>query len=332
MGHSARGIDLIITNGDSAGEMLRKAVASSEVLPWRDVLHEGPVPQTETLSELDGIRAEYLAGIGWGDVESLREVFEARGRGLASHEQFDRVVLWFEHDLYDQLQLIQVLDWFARNPRSDDALHLVQADDFLGHQSPETIPALAAREKRVTAAQLDLAREAWKAYREKSPEAWVALLKRDTSALPFLGPAVLRSLEELPDVHAGLSRTELTILKLIVTGVNRPPHLFLESQRHEEAAFMGDWSFWRVLDGLALPEDPLIEGLGGAPFEPFADEERQKAYFTSTLSLTDKGLRTLEGAEVSDHLRERWIGGTRVAADNCWRWDAGQRAIVPPGA
>ncbi|MGE3627507.1 MAG: DUF1835 domain-containing protein [Hyphomicrobiales bacterium] len=332
MARSARGMDLIITNGDSAGELLRKTVASAEVLPWRDVLHEGPVPQTGTLSELDEIRARYLAGIGWGDEPSLQEVFEARGRGLASHEQFDRVVLWFEHDLYDQLQLVQVLDWFARHPRSDEALYLVQADDFLGHQTAETIPALAATEKKVTQAQLDLAKEAWVAYREASPESWAALLGRDTSALPYLGPAVLRSLEELPDLHAGLSRTELTVLKLIMTGMNRPPQLFLESQRQEEAAFMGDWSFWRVLDGVATGSDPLVEGLEGAPFEPFAEEDRQKAYFTSTLSLTDKGVRVLEGAEVSDHLRERWIGGTRVTVSNCWRWDAGQRIIVPPGA
>jgi hypothetical protein len=25
----------------------------------------------------------------------------------------DEIVLWFEHDLYDQLQLLQLLDWLA---------------------------------------------------------------------------------------------------------------------------------------------------------------------------------------------------------------------------
>jgi hypothetical protein len=36
-------LDLIITNGDAAGELLRRATPGTEVLPWRDVLHEGPV-------------------------------------------------------------------------------------------------------------------------------------------------------------------------------------------------------------------------------------------------------------------------------------------------
>ncbi|MEC9367425.1 MAG: DUF1835 domain-containing protein [Pseudomonadota bacterium] len=332
MARAVRGIDLIITNGDSAGELLRRSIPSTEVLPWRDVLYEGPVPATETLSELDGIRAEYLAAIGWGEKAALHEAFEARERGLSSHEQFDRVVLWFEHDLYDQLQLIQVLDWFADHPRSDDALHLVQADDFLGHQTAETLPALAARETRVTNVQIDLAQEAWRAYREETPERWAALLDRDTYALPWLGPTVLRSLEELPDVHGGLSRTEMTILKLIASGVNRPPQLFLESQRQEEAAFMGDWSFWRVLDGLAIGDEPLLLDLNGAPFAPFADEARQKQYFTSALSLSDRGLRTLEGAEMNEQISERWIGGTRIDSENNWRWDAERRVIVPPGA
>jgi hypothetical protein len=32
-------LDLIITNGDAAGELLRRAIPRAEVLPWRDVLH-----------------------------------------------------------------------------------------------------------------------------------------------------------------------------------------------------------------------------------------------------------------------------------------------------
>ncbi|HEX2380583.1 MAG TPA: DUF1835 domain-containing protein [Methyloceanibacter sp.] len=128
--------ELIITNGNSAGTLLRHAMSGVEVLPWRDVLHEGPVPVTDSLADLTDIRANYLARDG-GDLDQTRTILQARDRGLASSASFDRIVLWFEHDLYDQLQLLQVLDWFSLQREEEGSLRLVQASDFLGNQTPE---------------------------------------------------------------------------------------------------------------------------------------------------------------------------------------------------
>ena len=35
---------LHVTNGESAGNTLRQTALGGAVLPWRDALHEGPVP------------------------------------------------------------------------------------------------------------------------------------------------------------------------------------------------------------------------------------------------------------------------------------------------
>ncbi|HET9273639.1 MAG TPA: hypothetical protein VFO09_05170, partial [Methyloceanibacter sp.] len=76
-------VDLVITNGDAAGELLRRTLQGAEILPWRDVLYEGPVPLTETLEDLTAIRAEYLAGAGGGDLGAIQFELTARDRGLA---------------------------------------------------------------------------------------------------------------------------------------------------------------------------------------------------------------------------------------------------------
>ena len=207
------GLDLIITNGDAAGELLRRAIPRAEVLPWRDVLHEGPVPPTGTLAELTAIRAEYLADRGWGEREEIAAYLQARDRGLAHSTAFDRVVLWFEHDLYDQLQLLQILDWFSREQmNADGSLLLVQASEFLGRQTEDEIEALRALEQPVTQEQLALAADAWAAFRAPTPEPLQALLGGDLSPLPFLASAVRRMLEELPG-RDGLSRSERQILR-----------------------------------------------------------------------------------------------------------------------
>jgi len=324
-------LDLIITNGDAAGELLRRAIPRAEVLPWRDVLHEGPVPPTGTLAELTAIRAEYLADRGWGEREEIATYLQARDRGLAHSTAFDRVVLWFEHDLYDQLQLLQILDWFSREPmNADGSLLLVQASEFLGRQTEDEIEALRALEEPVAQEQLALAADAWAAFRAPTPEPWQALLGGDLSPLPFLASAVRRMLEELPG-RDGLSRSERQVLSAVGGGITTPPALFVAVQRTEQAAFMGDWSFFGLLDGLGLARVPLIAGLDGAPFSP---ESTSPAYFQSELALTAFGEAVLEGRE--DHAAmngiDRWWGGTHLAGERLWRFDADAGRLISPSS
>ena len=322
--------DLVITNGDAAGELLRRTLLGAEVLPWRDVLHEGPVPLTDGLEDLTATRVEYLAGAGGGEIGAIEFELTSRDRGLAVSAQFDRVVLWLEHDLYDQLQLLQVLDWFADHPRAEGTLLVVQAEDYIGRQEPEVIERLAETVISVTQAQLDLAKRAWTALRQPTPEAWAKLLDEDTAALPFLRPAIRRMLEELPG-QGGLTRTERQMLAIIeaeesVTALG----LFIAVQKMEDAEFMGDWSFWRLLDRLALAEEPLIAGLEAAPFQQ-GDPELAKAYLTSRLSLTSLGKAVLAGGAdwTEHHVVDRWWGGTHLTEDNLWRWDEDALELIP---
>src|SRR5687767_11834054 len=60
---------LIITNGDTAAEKMREGRINGEILCWRDVLHEGPVPRMSMPEELSPIRADYLAWRGWRSEE-----------------------------------------------------------------------------------------------------------------------------------------------------------------------------------------------------------------------------------------------------------------------
>ena len=323
--------DLVITNGDAAGELLRRTLLGDEVLPWRDVLHEGPVPLADTLEGLTATRVEYLASAGGGDIGAIEFELTARDRGLAMNGEFERVVLWVEHDLYDQLQLLQVLDWFADHLRGPGTLLLVQTEDYIGRQEPEAIPQLAASAVPVTKSQLDLAKRAWMAFRQSTPAAWAELLSEDLSALPFLRAAVLRMLEELPGPD-GLSRTERQMLAVIEADESvKALGVFMAVQKMEDAEFMGDWSFWRLLNDLSLAKEPLIAGLEAAPFQ-HQDPERAKAYLTSRLSLTSLGKAVLAGgADWSKHRTvDRWWGGTHLTEDNLWRWDPQAERLMAP--
>ncbi len=296
---------------------------SGTYLPWRDVLHDGPVPADMDLVRLSRLRAEFIVSRNWGGSEDVQTSFAERNRIIQSYRDYDRITLWFEHDLYDQLQILEVLDWFSRQQPPPAELTMICTDQYLGHCSPPQLAALDRFEKPVTASQLGLANTAWAAFRQPSPQPWCDLLLQDTSALPYLQNAILRMLQEYPSVYTGLSRTEQSILQLISKTPNHPGALFGEQQHTEKCIFMGDLSFWYVLDGLLEGDDPLLELPGGtADYDPRNRED--------ILSLTRTGESVLRGKVSWVDIRhpDKWLGGVHVHRGNRWFWDEKNREIT----
>ena len=330
------GGELIVTNGDSAADLLQKAGIGDEVMAWRDPLHEGPVPQTDDLAELSTIRAAYLAAGDPADTKQIESDFKERDALLARNEDFEDVTLWFEHDLYDQLQLLQILAWFADHWRDDGRVFLVQASDYLGMQTPQTIGRFADKRAPVSGLQLSMAKLAWAALRHDAPQPWAKLLSEDLAALPFLKAAVLRQLEELPSAQNGLSRVQNQILKVIADGSTTPGFSFATYLATEEAKFLGDISFFKLLDGLAFCATPLIAKAENRNFKTtdWRDAAQRKLYFQDQLSLTPLGEKVLEGRADFAALNaiDHWWGGTHLTNANLWRWDTAAKQLIAPAA
>lgn len=244
---------LHISNGDGAVAVLRAAGMVGEIVPWRDVLHEGPVREGLGLEALSSERAAFIAEAGWGEYEAVLEQFRQRDAALRRADEEDEVVLWFEHDLYDQLQLIQVLDALgeAKRPR----VSMVCRSEYLGTMRPARAAELFSSREKVEEKQLALAREAWAAFRSPDP---MRITTREREGLPFLGAALKRLLEEYPWTTDGKSRLERRIGE--VAGKNLEKAKSFEAiftEAREEPAFLGDtvlrWHLERYKAGRWLP-------------------------------------------------------------------------------
>jgi hypothetical protein len=126
---------LHITNGDSAANTMNEARIIGDILPWRDVLHDGPLPPNLSLREMSRVRAKFLTELGWAGDRDLGREFFARDSVVEQYADYDGVVLWFEWDLYDQLQLLQLLDFFAGKLGTREQplkLEHVSFDGYLG--------------------------------------------------------------------------------------------------------------------------------------------------------------------------------------------------------
>ena len=320
---------LHVTNGDVAAELIRLSGVTGEVAVTADVLHEGPVPGGLPPERWRKVRARYLAESGYVDYDSALADLTRRDHALEDYRSYDEVVLWFEHDLFDQLLLIRVLDGFAGRNLGGTELSMICIGEFpgvapfhgLGQLTPPQMATLLPRRQRVNEGQKLLARDAWRAFCAPDPTGLEALLQRDTSPLPFLAGALRRHLQELPWTSDGLARSERQILRGLAEGSSTFEELFRATQRMEERVYMGDWSFSRILRDLASLPRPLLR-LEAAP---------SGAVRAQRVSLTATGREVLDGRDDWVRIRgiDRWLGGVHLhGPEAAWRWDGETGRII----
>jgi len=306
--------------GDDLREGLRQAGLGGRYQVFADPYCQGPVPRA---ADLPAIRARFISqqyGLPLAEVQGR---LKAEYAALAALSASSQVVLWFEHDSYDQLILAAVLASLAARGRPA-RLELVCTDHFpgvarfigLGQLPPPALRALWERRQPVTAAQLELGSELWEALREPSPDALHGLACGGTPALPLMGPALRRHLAELPGSEDGLALSERLSLELLAAGPRSAAALFRElNQRTEPLPFLGDLMYWAVLQTLASARRPALA---------VADQDRALPWPRRRLALTGTGRALLVGDAdwLAQGPAERWIGGIRVAAgEPAWRWD-----------
>jgi len=329
---------LHITNGDSAADKLRRIVIGRVGIVC-DVLHDGPAPRVDGNAWYE-TRARFLARDGDLSVKRVKADLETRDLEITQAvERGDDVVLWFEHDLFDQLLLIRTLDLIAASGPSaaSGTVALICIDRFpevdrfigLGQLTDDQLATLVGTESPVTAEQYSIASTAWDAFRSTNPEDLLAMavrVKPDNTygdALPFLHDALLRFLAEYPSQVNGLSQTEQLALEALRAGPRTGGALFAATQALEPSPFIGDTGFYDVLRALATARVPLVT---------LDDAAKSVDLRRGGIAMTEAGREVLAGR--SDHVAlngiDVWRGGVHlVGVDRSpWRWDARLERLV----
>lgn len=234
-------------------EKIEMAGIEGELLEWTDVLVFGPTPDVPR-DEWYRVRAKALEEMN-GPAEAIpyedRLLAQDCALDLAAGDPQAEIVLWFGPELFCQAILIALL---ARlHGRAN--VSLVSPGDVAGKPSGCSISYFTEEELRaafavrtaVGPAQTALAKRAWDAWR--APNARAALsevLAGDTSALPHLGAAIARWLEEPAKTHALIDAA-------LAKGIREFPALYQAMQAGEARPWLtGEL----LLDRLANPDAP----------------------------------------------------------------------------
>lgn len=305
---------------------LEAAGLEGDFLEYSDPVCQGPVTAGENLLQLraDFINQAYEDGSLQKQEKTLTILDQAEQALARAASEYARVVLWFEHDSYDQLILCRVLAHFAEHG-SPEVLEMVTTNHYpgiprfigLGQLDGDALLKLWQTRASVTAEQLALGRRGWQALQQAEPTALAELAASpDAHSLPYLSPALTRHLQELPSTTNGLGLTERLVLEPLHGYAQTVGQLFRRLMLETEPLpWLGDLMYWHIVRSLLESSTPPIE---------VTAETRHADWPHQQVRLTDTGIALLrrELDWMNCQPTERWLGGIRLASgEPDWRWD-----------
>lgn len=236
---------------------LREAGFKGDFLEFSDPLCVGPISYDYCAKD----RAEYLHGSygqaldrAYSDIlESLENAYQLFRNGVSEYEN---VVLWFEHDVYDQFILIFLLSQYHRFGKPKK-LWMVTSDAFpgsvrfrgFGQLPPEALRLLWRSKQEITLEHYLEADRHWGAYTQPNRALFHNYAHGLSNCkLPYFKSAALRQLQEQP-LHGEIPLTQkLTIELLTDAGSQKAGQLFSQlMELKEPLPFLGDIMYWHIL-------------------------------------------------------------------------------------
>jgi hypothetical protein len=257
-----------------------------------------------------GRRTRFVAAHYGADLQHVRLRLGAEYAALNGLDRFDRVLLWFEHDLWDQAALIRVLGLLAGRRGLSGKLFLVPADGQRPFAALGDAELAALQPAPLSPLQIEAGAEAWAAFAAEDPRALDALWRR-ALPLPHLAPALRRHLQDLPWTTDGLSLTERRLLQAVAGGAGDLSAAF--------TALLAADPVFQVTDLIVRDHHAR---LSDGPRRPIARGEpwRLSPQGEALLRLSPQGEASLRN-EARHVPAARFQGGVAVGPDGPWRWD-----------
>lgn len=305
---------LHLLNGDSTREILEQTDISGDHCVWRDVLSDGPaIPDVGSESYWD-TRADYMSRAFTISREEFAEKAQAEFKKLEAFADYDEVVLWFEYDLFCQVNMMAVLHWFNQQERGDTKVSLIcvgREEGYeklvgLGELPPDRYPDLFNRRRIMGSADFSFATDVYEAWCSADPTDLETYILLPSNEFPYLSDALQSHFKRFPSSQTGLTEIEQKIVELIYEGVNEERRIVGSLLRWQAFYGFGDLQFFQVLERLK----PILDNGNSISVK---SESRDLLNAGTPLTSIDRNY-ALGGAQVSD-----------------WQWDRQKNELTSSG-
>ncbi len=212
---------LHITNGDSFTNTLKSLPLKGDIITWREMLCEGKTlcnvgSESFWKTRYEFLSKNYKVSKSWFVEKTLKEY-----RSLCNHKQQDQIVLWFEYDLFCQINMLAVLSWLKTHRRHAEISLICsgkedETDRLFGLNELSQQQLLNLYENRIKLTQDDIeyADYVWQLYCSDNPIRLENLGSYKDFQFNYLSDAVKAHLQRFPTIKNGLNQVENRILQI----------------------------------------------------------------------------------------------------------------------
>jgi len=328
---------LHIRCGSDIQTTLQDCGFAGEYMEISNPFPQGRVPPFDPLDQFVTLRSDFIVKHYAADIppeyadrvkNAPHEIRLVDQRLRALPQEIKRIVLWFEHDPFDQLCFAYVLAHLVNNHLGHCNIELIQVDRFPGvekfiglgylSQHPENLIALWQQRISITPAMMAFGARCWHAFTADNPtELWQ--LSQGHSPLPLMQQAMQRMLKELPWTTNGLSLTEQLTLAIVSRDgpINMARAFHFLNTESEPLSFLGDIMFLSAIRPLWQYET--------AALQVTLHDAGKPAMRRDTVVITATGHKLMKGEcnwlTICDPQYERWVGNVGVTHGvNNWYW------------
>ncbi|SFU72302.1 protein of unknown function [Pustulibacterium marinum] len=241
---------LHITNGDSLTDVLKKLPVKGEIITWREVLCEGKTTTDVGSESFWKTRFEHFKSNYKVTKQSFIEKTLKEYRRLCNEKQQDEIVLWFDNDLFCQINMIAVISWLKKF-RQGVQVSLVsppKLEQFFSDKTEEQLLKMFEKRVHLTSDDIATADYAWQIYCSDSPIRLENFASLNSSQFDFLSTALEAHLSRFPSIQNGLNSVENFVLnEATKSKLKSKEELIAMSLKNQKVFGYGDLQYENVI-------------------------------------------------------------------------------------
>ena len=249
-----------VLNGDITAKILEKSEIKGDVVVWRELLCEGPLESVVGSDEFWMKRYSYFEEeIGVSRLEYYDKTIQEIVK-LEDVSNYNEVVLWFEFDLFCQVNLMALCTYLLDNYVKKATYYLVCTGNEEGKEQlqslsdylPSDFKLLFENKSTLSKSSLLFAKESWELYVENNFRKLKEFNFNQNSKFKYLQLAINQHLLRFPGEN-GLDQISTKILKIIDSNALTEKEIvlnLLKWQDEETVYGFGDVQYYLYLKKL----------------------------------------------------------------------------------
>jgi hypothetical protein len=300
-----------IVNGDIVGNKIQQL--DGQIIVWREMYDFGPLRLTWSKEEQIKKRATFFEEkLGIPSALFITNC-QTQNRLLTNIPTSEEIILWFEHDRFDQTMLMYLLTELSS--KGVENLSMISINQYpgidpfygLGQLSSKQLIELVDIKKEITNEQIHEAVTGWTAYNSNNPNDIEKWILEENHSLPYLLQTFKDHRSYFPSNKTGLNDVEYLSLTFIRDDVCLFSELFNCISKKRINDGLSDLHFAAILKELMIGEQPLLTC--DIPLPNYLMPVPK-----SKLEITSYGLDVLNGKQNRFNLVgiDWWIGGVHL--------------------